>query len=1011
MLRFLYCWNIDRNWNTIAARGTIAFLACILLSAGAWSVVGSPTTAQSQETESAAATVAPPLDQLLLDAATYSLNEKHADAEACYRRAMKSFEKTNDAKGELNTAFLLAKSIVAQEAVRPSEAVEILRNALDKHASKLDDKDPTVLAAKQMLKSQIVWYVWITCGDPNAEAAARKQALRYATLNVKMRLDDNNSIALTTLALAQFSNQRTAVALKTMQRAISAGEFKHYPGQFLVMAQIENANGNVQAARDWYVAACRWMFKTNNTFAPLVAYRNLTSELLGLSPSFPPEGYSRIDCLQANERLLASYPGIALLVSFRAVHLAAEHNWQSAIKEYKRAVKLNPDEFRHLEELTALELYHNEDVKARTRACRRLIDAYLDKANIHRKVDIVILCSLADNAMLDRQQLLAAARAAAEENDDDTNIHFRIGTGLAQYRTDDFEDALNVLPAVDWQEGAGNSPYVVLFRAMSEFQLGNKEEAKRLLIRGRQIVDSGFASPQGSFTIWRSRPTDWCMVQMALNEAVQLIEGPGIDPIVRAIAQRQKDATTAKKRLTDLLNEAAVHVLADEFDHAERCYRQALKRIAGKKDPMHEVKVAVLLANAMKQQGPRRKEIADLMDNVLSHVVGKLDPENENVAAATELMREAMNWWVWATCTSAGLDRSRYAEAVRMAKKVRTLSDEDAQNGLWTLAFAQFRHGNLDEAHQTMAQACNVGTGAVWPGQWFIMSLIESALGNSQAASDWHVAGCHWMDKTRNTFAPAMHLRAQSAGATDLSESYPPQEWSEQDCLESVERLAAAYPTIERLLYMRATRRAAAGNWIAARDDYKKTAEMNPDVFRNHEAFAITALYAGGDVDSRTQICQDLIDKWIEDENVSAATDVIVICSLVADAKLDREQLASVAAGTREIATNQYFLRLGDGLALYRCGKHREALEMIPDVGLYASPKDAAISLLFRAMAHERLGESDASRQLLDEARDYVSEHLSSPTGELAQWQDRPLIWCMVQMALKEAEQVVSNDG
>ena len=82
-------------------------------------------------------------------------------------------------------------------------------------------------------------------------------------------------------------------------------------------------------------------------------------------------------------------------------------------------------------------------------------------------------------------------------------------------------------------------------------------------------------------------------------------------------------------------------------------------------------------------------------------------------------------------------------------------------------------------------------------------------------AQDRHNSGgrLHRLDKARNTFAPAMNLRKQTAEITGLGDSYPPAEWSKADFRAAVKRLTAEYPEIARLIYLRGTQRAAEKNW------------------------------------------------------------------------------------------------------------------------------------------------------------------------------------------------------
>ena len=70
--------------------------------------------------------------------------------------------------------------------------------------------------------------------------------------------------------------------------------------------------------------------------------------------------------------------------------------------------------------------------------------------------------------------------------------------------------------------------------------------------------------------------------------------------------------------------------------------------------------------------------------------------------------------------------------------------------------------------------------------------------------------------------------------------------------------------------------------------------------------------------------------------------------------------------------------------------------------------KDDLLAILFKAMSHQKLGESDQARGLLEEARQRIPEWLplSGPfAGKTIE--GRAVTWCMVQAALREAEALI----
>ena len=74
---------------------------------------------------------------------------------------------------------------------------------------------------------------------------------------------------------------------------------------------------------------------------------------------------------------------------------------------------------------------------------------------------------------------------------------------------------------------AGQEPRnrnILLFQAMAHHKLGHVEEARQLLQKARQLIAEQVPSPDGPQMVWRERPTEWCMAQLALEQAEALIE-------------------------------------------------------------------------------------------------------------------------------------------------------------------------------------------------------------------------------------------------------------------------------------------------------------------------------------------------------------------------------------------------------------------------------------------------------------------------------------------------------
>ena len=264
------------------------------------------------------------------------------------------------------------------------------------------------------------------------------------------------------------------------------------------------------------------------------------------------------------------------------------------------------------------------------------------------------------------------------------------------------------------------------------------------------------------------------------------------------------------------------------------------------------------------------------------------------------------------------------------------------------------------------------------------------------------------MDKERNTWEPLKQLRGQAAKAANMSPAFSPDDWSREDYLACFERLVAKQPESAQLIYRRGVRHAAGKDWEKALADFNRAAALKPEDFRFAEALAAVSLFTGAS-DVKTRVCRELIDKWKDAQNPSVRMDMVFLCCLAPDADVDRKALLDIAEKALEGQELREFLTLGKGMALYRCGRFEEAVDVLPDYSPYSGDKIRLLAVLFRAMTHCRVGDAFASKRLLKTAQEDIEQRLKSPDGPLVRYQDRPIVWCMVQMALREAEALVAG--
>jgi len=145
----------------------------------------------------------------------------------------------------------------------------------------------------------------------------------------------------------------------------------------------------------------------------------------------------------------------------------------------------------------------------------------------------------------------------------------------------------------------------------------------------------------------------------------------------------------------------------------------------------------------------------------------------------------------------------------------------------------------------------------------------------------------------------------------------------------------------------------------------------------------------------------------IEQGDPKAAEDLLPLV-YVSSIAIDREELSRVADGVLSELKVRPFLQVGKGMALSRLGRFEEAVSVLPEsTANFSNPKDELLALIFRAMTHFHLSDDYTCRKLLAQAHEAIAKQLPSPDGPQLPYQDRPVAWCIVQTALREAEALI----
>jgi hypothetical protein len=279
-------------------------------------------------------------------------------------------------------------------------------------------------------------------------------------------------------------------------------------------------------------------------------------------------------------------------------------------------------------------------------------------------------------------------------------------------------------------------------------------------------------------------------------------------------------------------------------------------------------------------------------------------------------------------------------------------------------------------------------------------------------ARDWYTAASEWLPKYLSGRSPWVQaLMHEAQQALELPGQWPPSDWTVGDDIEVYTRLIDRFPQTPWLYNRRAVCFARQRAWQQAVDDYASAIELYPDTYHYHDR-AVICLYLGDTVEYR-RMCEQAFELNLGFRMHGGGARVIRMCALTPVMPVDQDDLSAFVHLVPECGDDLItWARVACGMLDYRCGRFQTVLERMPP---HEEPFQASLSLLYSAMAFQRLGHLEQATLLLEKARHRIDQELPTPDGpELAPGYhvpDRPVAWCMLQVVLREAESVIGQPG
>jgi len=360
-------------------------------------------------------------------------------------------------------------------------------------------------------------------------------------------------------------------------------------------------------------------------------------------------------------------------------------------------------------------------------------------------------------------------------------------------------------------------------------------------------------------------------------------------------------------------------------------------------------------------------------------------------------------------CRVPGAQKGDYERALALGQLAREL-DPSVPYGWCLLALAQYRLGQWKASLDLLGKSLDSDDS--WPPQWFLLAMVHHQLGDEALAHNWHTVACEWTANLSLQRRQEVRLsRQEAASLLKLPEEYPLPDRTVADYVEVYSKMIERRPTVAMLFQRRGAVYARLEDWENAAADLARAVDLQPDDFRNWEAWGPYCLQMG-DKEGYRAACRGAFARFADDRTHPVVRiDLVVLCCLGESTSVALGQLEEVLDCARSQWDNydRGFVGLANGLAAYRSGRFQQAADALASTGFGNPAKDETLAVILRAMAQQRLGQTDEARRLLHDARDRIPERLLPLDGPL-HLQDRTVVWCMAQSLLREAEAWIEGE-
>jgi tetratricopeptide (TPR) repeat protein len=334
--------------------------------------------------------------------------------------------------------------------------------------------------------------------------------------------------------------------------------------------------------------------------------------------------------------------------------------------------------------------------------------------------------------------------------------------------------------------------------------------------------------------------------------------------------------------------------------------------------------------------------------------------------------------------------------------------------GPYLTALVQYRRGDWRGSLHSLRQSLELYP--IGQFEYVLLAMAHWRVGEKTLARDWYGAGCDWLERRGDFWGRKgriVRLRAECVSLLYGATESVPGKGTAADYLELYSRLIETYPRVAVLHHLRGLHYGRIENWNEAAQDYARAAALQPDDWQPLQAWGAVCLYLE-DFEGYQAACRQALEQARAQGSFVPRMDLFVLLCLGRSLSVDPAELKQLESDAEKadifsVPGYREFFRLGRGMAVYRLERFDEAADILPDEG-FANLKDELLAKLFRAMTEQQRGNASIAVGMLQQARAQLDDEFPGLAGKLAYTaQDCPVVWCMVQTVLREAEKLIEG--